>query len=87
MAERSFPEGERQELATEGEALPSGAYPIPDCDALRRAIEAYGRSTPEERPALRRLIVRRKAELGCDDVTLPASWHVRGGDDGHTEIR
>ena len=85
MAERQFSTGRRRTLAAEGDALPDGAYPIPDCDALRRAIEAYGRATPEERPALRRLIARRKVELGCDDVQLPSTWHVRGGADGDTQ--
>ena len=77
MSERTFSEPERHELAAEGDSLPDGSYPIPDCDALRRAIQSYGRAPDEHRAALRRLIVKRKAELGCDDVDLPETWRIR----------
>lgn len=72
---REFSDDERAQLAAEGKALPDGSYPIPDEDALRRAIESYGRESPDKRPAVRRLIVRRAIELGRTDL-IPASWHV-----------
>lgn len=80
MAEREFSQEERERLAAEGKALPDGSYPIPDCDALHRAIQSYGRAPEEHRPALRRLIVRRKAALGCSGVDIPENWRmVRAG--------
>ena len=76
MSERQFSDEERERLASEGDALDSGAYPLPDCDAVRRAVQAYGRAKPEDRAALRRLITRRHVELGCTEP-LPASWKLR----------
>ena len=80
MADREFSEEYREELATEGEALPDGSYPIPDCDALRRAIQSYGRETPEKRAELRRHIAKRKAALGCHEVDLPETWKMKGAE-------
>jgi len=65
MAEREFSEEERMELARKGEALPDGSYPMPDCDAVRRAIDSYGRAPESHRRSLSRLIIKRNNELGC----------------------
>jgi hypothetical protein len=65
MSDREFTEEERDRLAGEGEALPDGSYPMPDCDAVRRAIDSYGRAPDSHRKALRALIRRRNEELGC----------------------
>jgi hypothetical protein len=65
MAEREFSDGERARLAREGHALPDGSYPMPDCDAVRRAIDSYGRAPASHRRQLAALIRRRNAELGC----------------------
>lgn len=81
MAEREFSDEYRAELAREGKAMPDGSYPTPDEDALERAFEAYGRETPEKRPALRRYLVRRAHELDRADL-IPASWTLRKGVSG-----
>lgn len=62
---REYGEDERAQLAEAGHALPDGSYPIPDCDALHDAVQAYGRAPESHRPALRSLIRRRNQELGC----------------------
>lgn len=67
MAERKFSEEERARLAKKQEALPDGSYPMPDCDAVRRAREAYGRAPESHRAALRALINKRNRELHCDE--------------------
>ena len=67
MAERKFSEGQRETQARAGHALPDGSYPMPDCDAVRRARESYGRAPESHRPALVRLINRRNRELSCGD--------------------
>lgn len=77
MAERHFTPEQRTADAEAGRALPGGSYPMPDCDAVRRAIEAYGREEPAKRAELRRMIVARKVELGCDDVEIPDSWRLK----------
>jgi len=65
MAERKFSETERAALARKGQALPDGSYPMPDCDAVRRAHESYGRAPEGHRAAVRALANKRNAELGC----------------------
>ena len=62
---REYSESERAELARKGQALPDGSYPQPDCGAVDDAIHAYGRAPESHRAALRRLIRKRNAELGC----------------------
>ena len=65
MADREFSEQERASLARKGQALPDGSYPMPDCDAVRRAIDSYGRAPDSHRAQLRALIRKRNSELGC----------------------
>jgi hypothetical protein len=65
MAERQFTEDERRALAEKGHALEDGSYPMPDCDAVHRAIRAYGRAPESHRHKLAVLIRRRNEELGC----------------------
>ena len=65
MSEREFSEEERARLAKQGHALPDGSYPMPDCDAVRRAHRAYGRAPASHRAAVRRLANKRNRELGC----------------------
>lgn len=74
--EREFSREERERLEAEGETGYGTSYPMPDCDAVRRAVDAYGRAPEEHRAELRRAIVRRHIELGCTDA-LPASWELR----------
>ena len=65
MAEREFSEQRRAELAKKGHALPDGSYPMPDCDAVKRAHQSYGRAPASHRGAVRALANRRNRELGC----------------------
>lgn len=65
MSEREFSEEERARLAEQGHALPDGSFPMPDCDAVRRAIDSYGRAPESHRPALRRLIRKENEERHC----------------------
>jgi hypothetical protein len=78
MAERTISQEERERSEAAGHTGYGTSYPMDDCDEVRRAVEAYGRAPEEHRPELRRKIVQRKLELGCDDVKIPESWHMRG---------
>lgn len=62
---REFTEEERTEYAETGQALPDGSYPMPDCDAVGDAIEAFGRAPESHRDDLAALIERRNDELKC----------------------
>ncbi len=61
-AHRKFSSDERTSLASEGNALPDGSYPIPDEDALHRAV-TLARSGHGDVAAARRLIAKRAKEL------------------------
>lgn len=65
VAERQFTEDERAALAKKGHALPDGSYPMPDCDAVRRARDGYGRAPDSHRGALAALLRKRNEELRC----------------------
>jgi len=47
---------------------------MPDCDAVKRARESYGRAPVGERSRLRKVIIRRHKELGCSEA-LPEEWY------------
>ena len=70
LAERHFSEEERARLAARGMALPDGSYPVPDCDAVRRAHLSYGRAPESHRAELRAMVNRRNRELHCGMRTL-----------------
>ena len=63
---REYSEAERAQLAAEGKALPDGSYPMPDCEAVSDAADAYGRAPQSHRPQLAALIRKRDSELGCN---------------------
>jgi len=63
----------RQALAKKGQALPDGSYPITSIDSLKDSIQAYGRSKPGKRAAVRRHIMKRARQLGRADL-IPDKW-------------
>jgi hypothetical protein len=63
----------RQMLAKEGKALPDGSYPITNVDSLKDSIQAYGRSKPGKRAAVRRHIMKRARALDKSDL-IPDKW-------------
>jgi hypothetical protein len=64
---------QRSHLAKAGKALPDGSYPIRNVEDLKNAIQAYGRSNPEDRKAVRAHIRKRAEELGKTDL-VPENW-------------
>lgn len=75
IMKRDYSQVEREEMATNGEALPDGSYPIKDITDLENAIQAYGRAKDKEKTK-KHIIARAKA-LGAEDK-LPEIW--RGGE-------
>jgi hypothetical protein len=63
----------RQALAKKGYALPDGSYPITNIDSLKDSIQAYGRSKPGKRAAVRRHIMKRARSLDRADL-IPEKW-------------
>jgi len=67
----------REKLAKEGKALPDGSYPIRNIEELKDAIQAYGRSKPSKRAAVRRHIMKRARSLKRADL-IPEKWKNAG---------
>jgi hypothetical protein len=72
-ANREFSSEVRERYAGQGIALPDGSFPIPDKDALRRAIASIGRASDYDRA--RRHIIKRARALKAVDM-LPGDWSV-----------
>lgn len=75
---------DRRKMASNGEAMPDGSYPIRDADDLHRAIHAVGRGN-DSSGAIRRHIIKRAAALGLSS-SIPDTWSSdgslkRSGDD------
>ncbi|NBW21294.1 MAG: hypothetical protein EBR82_76360, partial [Caulobacteraceae bacterium] len=68
-----FTEEERSDLAKKGHALPDGSYPIRNTDDLKNAIKAFGRAKEEDRPVVRRHIMKRARQLKSADL-IPDQW-------------
>jgi hypothetical protein len=64
---------DRKKLAKEGKALPDGSYPISNESDLKNAIQAYGRSKPSRRAAVRRHIMKKARAMDKADL-IPEKW-------------
>lgn len=71
LGEREFSTQSRKKLASKGEAMPDGSFPIPDVMSLKRAIKAIGRAKDPE--AVKAHIKRRAKALGATDL-IPDDW-------------
>jgi hypothetical protein len=67
---------ERKEMASKGEAMPDGAYPIGTRDELSKAIKAVGRGNAPG-SSIRRHIMKRARALGATDL-IPDTWTSGG---------
>jgi hypothetical protein len=74
LLKREVKEKERESLASQGNALPGGGFPIKNKEDLSNARQAVGRA--KDPGAARALIRRRAAELG---VELPDKWSKKLG--------
>jgi len=72
---RTFTAAIRRKYASQGIALKDGSYPIPDKDALRRAIRAIGRGGKAKYSQIKAHILKRAKALGATSM-LPDSWGV-----------
>jgi len=68
-----FSDEERIKLADKGFALPDGSYPIRNEQDLRNAVQAYGRSKPQDRVKVRKHIAKRARALG-KAYLIPEDW-------------
>jgi hypothetical protein len=71
----------RERLAKEGKALPDGSYPVRNANDLKNAIQAYGRSKPGARAAVRKHIMKSAKRLNKQDL-IPARWSTQYSAEG-----
>ena len=71
-ASRTFSTEQRQSYAKQGIALEDGSFPIPDRDALRRAVIRLN-TTTKDKGRVRRHIIKRARALGALGM-LPDAW-------------
>jgi hypothetical protein len=72
----------RKKLAVAGQALPSGSFPVPNVDYLKRAIRSVGRCPSAKRPALKALILKRAKGLGATQAPgVKGTWAFQGAGD------
>lgn len=63
----------RKAAAKKGNALPDGSFPIPNASYLKKAVRAVGRAPASKRPAIKRLIKKRAAQLGAQGA-VKGTW-------------
>lgn len=63
LAPRTFTAKQRAKAPTAYD----DAFPVPDLDALGRAIQSYGRAPDDKRATLKAFLARRARELGASD--------------------
>jgi 2'-5' RNA ligase len=70
---RDYSSEKRDEMAKAGEAMKGGRYPIANVADLKKAIKAYGRGDPKDKPAIRKHIMKRARSLGHPEL-IPDTW-------------
>jgi hypothetical protein len=84
-ASRVFSAESRRNYAKQGIALSDGSFPIPDRDALRRAIIRLN-STTKDKSLVRRHIIKRARALGALGM-LPDAWKAKtASTDGSEDV-
>ena len=71
LVKRKFSSKQREEMASSGEAMPDGSYPIGNKTDLMNAIRSWGRGGAD--PKVKAHIKRRAKALGLSDM-IPDNW-------------
>jgi hypothetical protein len=74
MEKRDYSPKQRRAMASRGQAMPDGSFPIADRADLSNAIQAVGRASSYE--AAKRHIIRRARALGLTEM-LPEDWTAK----------
>ena len=69
----------RQQAADKGAALPDGSYPIRNLSELDKAIQAWGRTKPEDRQKVKNFILKRARALGASDAQMQRARNLGTG--------
>ena len=79
LTKKEFSEDKRKQLASEGEALPDGSFPIQNVSDLENAIQAFGRA--KDKAKAKAHIISRARALGASDK-IPESWGSNKASEG-----
>ncbi|MDE2468048.1 MAG: hypothetical protein KGL35_04735, partial [Bradyrhizobium sp.] len=71
VAKADYSDDERKDMASNGEAMKDGSYPIKNRKDLENAVQAFGRA--KNKAATKRHIIKRAKALKATDL-LPADW-------------
>lgn len=71
MEKKDYPQSSRERMASEGQAMPDGSFPIANESDLRNAIQSVGRA--KDYNAAKQHIIRRARALGMTEI-LPEDW-------------
>jgi hypothetical protein len=74
MEKRDYSEPQRRRMASAGQAMPDGSFPIANGSDLDNAIQSVGRAKDYE--SAKRHIIRRARALGLTEK-LPEDWKVK----------
>ena len=75
LEEREFSTKKRESLVKDKKAMPGGRYPIENGGDLENAIQAYGRGSPSDLPAIKAHIIAQARKLKLVSK-LPPDWNV-----------
>lgn len=78
----AFSQAERQDMATKGEAMDDGSYPIPNATYVAKAVEDFNRTGASE--DVKKHIIQRAVALGATG-DLPHEW-VDPDNDGDNDL-
>jgi hypothetical protein len=70
---RDYSPEKREKMASAGEAMPGGRFPIATVQDVKNAIRAVGRVPKSERAPVKKHIIRRAKKLGAMDL-IPETW-------------
>jgi hypothetical protein len=71
FGKRDYNSKQRQQMASRGQAMPDGSFPIANARDLQNAIQSVGRASSYE--AAKKHIMSRARALGLTDM-LPEDW-------------
>jgi hypothetical protein len=76
LRNKDYKQADRDRMASSGEAMPDGSYPIADGQDLDNAIHAVGRGGADH-DAIRKHVIKRAAALG-QSSKIPGNWNSDG---------
>ena len=81
VEKREFTDAQREEMASAGQALPDGSYPIKTVKDLKNAIQAYGRA--KDKGKVKDHIIARAKAMGKESM-IPEAWMTDKGMGSYT---